>query len=44
VNTILLEEFKNGLHALSINAKTPQQWEADSTVTATPNCQGGSKR
>uniref|UniRef100_T1I5Z6 Uncharacterized protein n=1 Tax=Rhodnius prolixus TaxID=13249 RepID=T1I5Z6_RHOPR len=42
VNTILKEELENGVHALSIVAKTPQQWEeSDKNVAPSPNCRGG---
>ena len=48
VNSILKEEFDAGLHALSITAKSPTQWEADGSLGAeshqTPNCLGGSKK
>ncbi len=44
VNTLLKEELANGVHALSIQAKTVSEWEASPTVTATPNCLGGMKR
>lgn len=49
VNSILSEELQNGIHALSILAKTPQEWEsleakqAIPVGTGTPNCMGGSK-
>lgn len=43
VNTILEAELKNDIHALSIQAKTPLQWEQNPTVTLTPNCLGGGK-
>eukprot|EP00602_Paraphysomonas_sp_CaronLab_P003526 CAMPEP_0185025604 /NCGR_PEP_ID=MMETSP1103-20130426/8501_1 /TAXON_ID=36769 /ORGANISM="Paraphysomonas bandaiensis, Strain Caron Lab Isolate" /LENGTH=111 /DNA_ID=CAMNT_0027558843 /DNA_START=46 /DNA_END=381 /DNA_ORIENTATION=- len=43
VNGILQEELKNDIHALSILAKTPEQWEENSTVTKSPPCLGGSK-
>nr|XP_014284712.1 bolA-like protein DDB_G0274169 isoform X1 [Halyomorpha halys] len=42
VNEILDHELKNGIHALSIMAKTPIQWEkSDKTVAPSPNCRGG---
>lgn len=42
VNDILKEELQNGVHALSIVAKTPQQWEeSDKIVESSPNCRGG---
>jgi stress-induced morphogen len=43
VNTALAEELKNGIHALSITARSPEQWEKDSTVAKSPACLGGSK-
>jgi stress-induced morphogen len=45
VNALLREEFETkGLHALSIVAKTPQQWEASARVPESPTCRGGSKK
>ena len=44
VNSVLEDELKNDIHALSIQAKTPVQWEKNATVHQTPNCLGGSKR
>nr|SVE73329.1 EOG090X0K4K [Ceriodaphnia reticulata] len=42
VNEILKDELKNGVHALSIVAKTPSQWEDSSKVTEkSPACKGG---
>ncbi|CAK1599063.1 unnamed protein product [Parnassius mnemosyne] len=42
VNEILKEELKNGVHALSIVAKTSKQWEeSEKTVESSPNCRGG---
>ncbi|XP_046993730.1 bolA-like protein DDB_G0274169 [Schistocerca americana] len=42
VNEILKDELKNGVHALSIVAKTPKQWEESSKeVTSSPACKGG---
>ncbi|XP_059049739.1 bolA-like protein DDB_G0274169 [Achroia grisella] len=42
VNDILKEELQTGVHALSIVAKTPQQWEeSDKVVESSPNCKGG---
>ena len=38
-------ELKNGIHALSIQAKTTKQWEESSKVIGTsPPCMGGSGR
>lgn len=42
VNNILEEELKSGVHALSIIAKTPDQFEEmDKNIEPSPNCQGG---
>ncbi|KAM3967311.1 bolA-like protein [Aphomia sociella] len=42
VNDILKEELQTGVHALSIVAKTPTQWEeSDKIVESSPNCRGG---
>eukprot|EP00516_Mucochytrium_quahogii_P008826 CAMPEP_0203775438 /NCGR_PEP_ID=MMETSP0099_2-20121227/6089_1 /ASSEMBLY_ACC=CAM_ASM_000209 /TAXON_ID=96639 /ORGANISM=" , Strain NY0313808BC1" /LENGTH=110 /DNA_ID=CAMNT_0050674131 /DNA_START=23 /DNA_END=355 /DNA_ORIENTATION=- len=46
VNAVLDEELKvRGVHALSIVAKTPEQWEkSGGYIEPSPNCRGGSKR
>ncbi len=42
VNQLLEEEFKRGLHALSIQAKTPEQWErSNHAIQPSPPCLGG---
>ncbi|XP_015127862.1 bolA-like protein DDB_G0274169 [Diachasma alloeum] len=42
VNELLQHELENGVHALSIVAKTPAQWEQSSqTVSPSPACRGG---
>ncbi|KAJ8733148.1 hypothetical protein PYW08_001446 [Mythimna loreyi] len=42
INEILKDELENGVHALSIMAKTPQQWEtSDQVVESSPSCRGG---
>ncbi|XP_026321756.1 bolA-like protein DDB_G0274169 [Hyposmocoma kahamanoa] len=42
VNDILKKELQAGVHALSIVAKTPQQWdESDKVIESSPNCRGG---
>ncbi|XP_053330294.1 bolA-like protein 1 [Spea bombifrons] len=43
VNELLKEELAGSVHALSIQAKTPQQWEENPTVSKSPACMGGSK-
>ena len=41
VNAALKEELESGVHALSITAKTPKQWEVNDTVSKSPACRGG---
>ncbi|XP_008553037.1 bolA-like protein DDB_G0274169 [Microplitis demolitor] len=42
VNELLETELKTGVHALSIVAKTPAQWEESvKTVSPSPTCRGG---
>ncbi|KAK6635675.1 hypothetical protein RUM44_000929 [Polyplax serrata] len=41
VNSALDYELKNGVHALSIVAKTPDQWSAEEKVEPSPKCLGG---
>ncbi len=44
VNNVLGDEFKAGLHALSIQAKTLEQWEqSGQKVEPSPACLGGMK-
>mmetsp|Transcript_37190 Transcript_37190/g.43421 ORF Transcript_37190/g.43421 Transcript_37190/m.43421 type:complete len:118 (+) Transcript_37190:10-363(+) len=43
VQECLSEELKTGVHALSIVAKTQEEWEKNNTVTKSPTCLGGSK-
>ncbi|CAH2326805.1 Hypothetical predicted protein [Pelobates cultripes] len=43
VNDLLKDELAGPVHALSIQAKTPQQWEENPTVGQSPACMGGSK-
>lgn len=44
VNGLLSDELANGLHALTIRALTPAQWEADGAASfQSPACLGGSK-
>ncbi|XP_015605987.1 bolA-like protein DDB_G0274169 [Cephus cinctus] len=42
VNELLQTELQNGVHALSIVAKTPDQWKDSSNVVEpSPACRGG---
>ncbi|XP_060600334.1 DNA-binding transcriptional regulator BolA-like [Ruditapes philippinarum] len=42
INDTLQEELQTGVHALSIIAKTPKQWEdSGGQVSKSPPCQGG---
>nr|XP_033781071.1 bolA-like protein 1 isoform X2 [Geotrypetes seraphini]XP_033781072.1 bolA-like protein 1 isoform X2 [Geotrypetes seraphini]XP_033781073.1 bolA-like protein 1 isoform X2 [Geotrypetes seraphini]XP_033781074.1 bolA-like protein 1 isoform X2 [Geotrypetes seraphini] len=43
VNEALQEELAGAVHALSILAKTPQQWKENPSVNQSPPCLGGSK-
>ncbi|XP_028327072.1 bolA-like protein 1 [Gouania willdenowi] len=43
VNEALREELSGRVHALAIQAKTPQQWEGNPTLAKSPPCMGGSK-
>eukprot|EP00980_Cylindrotheca_fusiformis_P010347 scaffold2299_cov131-Cylindrotheca_fusiformis.AAC.34 len=41
VNGILADELDGPVHALSITAKSPSQWEKNNSVPASPSCRGG---
>ena len=44
VNALLESELKSGLHALTLRALTPSEWEADGAANfESPACLGGSK-
>ncbi|XP_020790132.1 bolA-like protein 1 isoform X2 [Boleophthalmus pectinirostris] len=43
VNDTLKEELSTRVHALAIQAKTPQQWAKDPSLGKSPGCLGGSK-
>lgn len=44
INDLLADELAGGVHALSIQAHTPEQWEArGGEIPASPPCLGGSK-
>lgn len=42
VNELLAEQLKNSVHALSVQAKTPDEWfDSAGGVTESPACLGG---
>ena len=43
VQECLEDELNKGVHALSIVARTPAEWEKNNTVQKSPQCLGGSK-
>lgn len=43
VNEALKEELRSCVHALAIQAKTPEQWRRNGTLAKSPPCLGGSK-
>ncbi|KAJ8354582.1 hypothetical protein SKAU_G00221490 [Synaphobranchus kaupii] len=43
VNEALREELSTLVHALAIQAKTPQQWDSNPSLAKSPPCMGGSK-
>ncbi|GCB81441.1 hypothetical protein scyTo_0022181 [Scyliorhinus torazame] len=43
VNETLKQELEASVHALSIQAKTPQQWGGKPHIDRSPACLGGSK-
>ncbi|CAM9299827.1 unnamed protein product [Choristocarpus tenellus] len=44
ITELFAEELKGAVHALSIQSKTPAQWEAEGhKVAPSPPCMGGSK-
>nr|XP_015805226.2 bolA-like protein 1 isoform X2 [Nothobranchius furzeri] len=43
VNEALKEELSSCVHALAIQAKTPEQWGKDPSLGKSPSCMGGSR-
>lgn len=43
VNEALKEELSTCVHALAIQAKTPEQWGSNPTLAKSPPCMGGSR-
>ena len=45
VHGLLADELRSGLHALTLRALTPSQWEADGAASfQSPDCLGGGKK
>ena len=44
VNALLAGEFASGLHALTLRAVTPAEWQAETAPLESPACLGGSKK
>ncbi len=42
VYATLSDEIRDGLHALSVTSRSPEEWEADGQVPDSPACRGGS--
>lgn len=38
---LLAEELKRGVHALAIEAKTPDEWKSSKAAGVSPPCEGG---
>uniref|UniRef100_A0A672I097 BolA-like protein 1 n=1 Tax=Salarias fasciatus TaxID=181472 RepID=A0A672I097_SALFA len=43
VHQALSEELAGRVHALAIQAKTPEQWTSNPTLDRSPACRGGSR-
>jgi stress-induced morphogen len=43
VQNCLKEELQSGVHALSIVARTEEEWSKNNTIQQSPPCLGGSK-
>ena len=41
VNSVLQDELSSGVHALSITAKTPEEWAKSPKMHQSPPCKGG---
>lgn len=41
VNSLIAEEFKLGLHALSLHLYTPAEWEQQGAIPDSPRCRNG---
>lgn len=43
VNALLKDELAKGLHALTVSAYSPSEWQRSPEVMSSPQCLGGSK-
>ncbi len=43
VYACLVDELKNGVHALALHTFSPDEWQASAAVPESPQCMGGSK-
>lgn len=43
VYACLADELSNGVHALALHTFSPEEWQANAVVPASPQCLGGSK-
>jgi len=43
VYEVLNTELQGGVHALTLQLFTPEEWQKNGQVHPSPNCQGGSK-
>ncbi len=43
VYACLSAELQNGVHALALHTFSPEEWQANTAVPASPQCLGGSK-
>ena len=44
VYAALGDEIRDGLHALSVTSRSPEEWEHDREIEPSPVCHGGSRR
>lgn len=40
----LADELRDGVHALSVTSRSPEEWQSSASVNDSPPCHGGSKR